>query len=79
MIVGVIGLGKMGRPMTENLLKAGFEVVVHNRSRAVVDELAQQGAIPASGAAEVAQRSDVVLTVLPTLTRLKASFLAEMG
>jgi 3-hydroxyisobutyrate dehydrogenase-like beta-hydroxyacid dehydrogenase len=78
-IVGVIGLGKMGRPMTENLLKAGFEVVVHNRSRAVVDELAQQGAIPASSAAEVAQRSDVVLTVLPTLDTVESIFLGGDG
>ena len=79
MIVGVIGLGKMGRPMTENLLKAGFEVVVHNRSRAVVDELAQQGAIPASSAAEVSQKSDVVLTVLPTLDTVESIYLGGDG
>jgi 3-hydroxyisobutyrate dehydrogenase/2-hydroxy-3-oxopropionate reductase len=78
-IVGVIGLGKMGRPMTENLLKAGFDVVVHNRSRAVVDELAQQRAIPASSAAEVAQKADVVLTVLPTLDTVESIFLGGDG
>ena len=36
--LGYIGLGLMGKPMAHNLLKAGFQVVVHNRSRAAVDE-----------------------------------------
>ncbi len=79
MIVGVIGLGKMGRPMAINLLKAGFQLVIHNRSRAVVDELAQQGATPASSAAEVGERSDVVLTVLPTLDTVETIYLGEEG
>ncbi|MFN0074092.1 MAG: NAD(P)-dependent oxidoreductase [Chloroflexota bacterium] len=79
MIVGVIGLGKMGRPMAENLLKAGFDVVVHNRSRGVVDELAARGAWPAVSAAEVGQRADVVLTVLPTLDAVQTIFLGEDG
>ena len=79
MIVGVIGLGKMGRPMAINLLKAGFQLVVHNRSRAVVDELAQQGATPASSAAEVGEKSDVVLTVLPTLDTVETIYLGEEG
>ena len=43
--VGFIGLGKMGRPMTERLLVAGFEVTVFNRSRAPMEELAAKGAI----------------------------------
>src|SRR5205085_3521856 len=64
--VGFIGLGKMGRPMTERLLGAGFEVSVFNRSRGPVGELAAKGAQPASSAAEIAERSDVVLTALPT-------------
>lgn len=79
MIVGVIGLGKMGRPMATNLLKAGFEVVVHNRSRGVVDELAQQGATPASSPADVSQKCDVVLTVLPTLDTVERVYLGEDG
>src|SRR5215210_1545259 len=42
--IGVIGLGIMGRPMSRNLMKAGYELVVHNRSRGPVDELAAEGA-----------------------------------
>src|SRR2546430_6439706 len=64
--VGFVGLGKMGRPMTERLLAAGFETHVFNRSRAAVEALAAKGARPASSAAEVAERADLVLTALPT-------------
>ena len=66
MKLGFIGLGKMGRPMSVNLLKAGHELTVHNRSRAVVDELAAQGAKPAGSPAEVVAAADVVQTCLPT-------------
>ena len=63
--IGFIGLGIMGRPMAGNLLDAGYPLVVHNRSRASVDELAQRGAQRATSAAEVARRSEVVITMLP--------------
>ena len=46
--VGFIGLGIMGKPMAKNLIKAGFSLVVHNRSRAAVDELVRLGATPAA-------------------------------
>lgn len=49
MKIGFIGLGIMGKPMAKNLLKAGYEVWVHNRSRAAMDELAACGAIRAPG------------------------------
>jgi 2-hydroxy-3-oxopropionate reductase len=63
--VGYIGLGLMGKSMARNILKAGFPVVVHNRSRQAVDELVAEGAIAASSPAEVAQKVDVVFTNLP--------------
>lgn len=63
--VGYIGLGLMGKPMARNILKAGFPLVVHNRSRAAVDELVAEGAIAAGSAKEVAEKVDVVFTNLP--------------
>ena len=54
--VGYIGLGLMGKSMARNILKAGFPLVVHNRSRAAVDELVAEGAQAASSAAEVARQ-----------------------
>ena len=63
--IGFIGLGLMGKPMSRNLLKAGYALVVHNRSRAAVDELVAAGAQAGQGPADVAARSDVVITMLP--------------
>ena len=43
-VIGFIGLGIMGKPMARNLIKAGYSLIVHNRSRAAVDELSREGA-----------------------------------
>src|SRR3970282_1159882 len=63
--IGFIGLGIMGKAMARNLLKAGYAVTVHNRSRAPVEELAAEGAQPAASPRQVAEASDVVFTNLP--------------
>ncbi len=77
--VGYIGLGLMGKPMAENILKAGFPLVVHNRSRAAVDELAAQGARAASSPAEVAAQVDVVFTNLPDSPDVEDVVLGPQG
>jgi 2-hydroxy-3-oxopropionate reductase len=63
--IGFIGLGVMGKPMARNLLARGFSLVVHNRSRGAVDELAAAGAEAASSPAEVAGKARVILTMVP--------------
>ena len=63
--VGFIGLGLMGRPMARNLLAAGYPLVVHNRSRPAVEDLARAGAAAAGCPREVAERSQVVITMVP--------------
>jgi 2-hydroxy-3-oxopropionate reductase len=63
--IGFIGLGVMGAPMARNLLEAGYELVVHSRSRGPAEELAQAGAETAGSPREVAERADVVITMLP--------------
>ena len=63
--VGFIGLGIMGKPMARNLIKAGFSLTVHNRSRAKVDELVKDGAVAAASAKEVAAVADIIITMLP--------------
>ncbi len=65
MRLGFIGLGLMGKPMAGHLVKAGYKVTVHNRSRAAVDELVKMGAEAATSPREVAMNSDVVITMLP--------------
>ena len=63
--VGYIGLGLMGKSIARNIMKAGFPVVVHNRSRAAVDELVAEGAAAANSPKEVAEQVDIVFTNLP--------------
>lgn len=62
--IGFIGLGIMGRPMARNLTKAGYALTVWNRSRPGIDALVAEGAQEAASPREVAQRSDVVITIL---------------
>jgi 3-hydroxyisobutyrate dehydrogenase/2-hydroxy-3-oxopropionate reductase len=76
--VGFVGLGKMGRPMTERLLAAEYVVHVFNRSRGPVDALSAQGARPADSAGQVAERAEVVLTALPTPDSVQSVY-AEMA
>ena len=63
--VGYIGLGLMGKSMARNIMKAGFPLVVHNRSLEAVEELKAEGAKTAKSPAEVAEQVDVVFTNLP--------------
>ena len=79
MELGFVGLGKMGRPMTEHLLKAGHRVHVHNRSRGVVDELAAKGAVPASSPREVAERAEMVMTCLTNTPAVEEVYFGPTG
>jgi 2-hydroxy-3-oxopropionate reductase len=63
--VGFIGLGLMGAPMARNLMRAGYDLVVQNRSREKAAELAREGATAASTPREVAERCEIVFTMLP--------------
>jgi 2-hydroxy-3-oxopropionate reductase len=71
-VVGFIGLGVMGKPMAKNLIKAGHRLIVHNRSRPSVDELAAAGATAAASPAEVARASTIVITMLPDTPDVEA-------
>ena len=77
--VGFIGLGLMGKPMTRNLLKAGYELTVHNRSRGAVDELAREGAASGGGPKEVAAASDITITMLPGPEEIRRVVAGEGG
>lgn len=77
--VGYIGLGLMGKSMARNILKAGFPVVVHNRSQTSVDELVAEGATSATSPREVAEQVDVVFTNLPDSPDVEKVALGENG
>ena len=61
--VGLIGIGKIGLPVADNLIKSGYRVVGYRRSS--LDEFAKIGGVPARSAADVGAQADVVLTCLP--------------
>ena len=77
--VGYIGLGLMGKSIARNILKAGFPLVVHNRSRGAVDELVAEGAVAAGSPREVAAQVDVIFTNLPDTPDVEKVVLGENG
>ncbi|NQS90829.1 MAG: NAD-binding protein [Chloroflexi bacterium] len=77
--LGYIGLGLMGKHMALNLLKAGYAVVVHNRSREVVKTLVTEGAEEAFSPQEVASRVDIIFTNLPDSPDVELVALGENG
>ena len=77
--IGFIGLGIMGKPMVRNLMKAGYSPVVFNRSSAAVEVLVGEGATAAASAKEVAEKSDVIITMLPDSPDVEAVVLGEGG
>jgi 3-hydroxyisobutyrate dehydrogenase len=77
--IGFIGLGIMGRPMAENLLKSGFSLSVHNRTRSKEKPLADAGANVAASPAEVAVRSDIVITMVPDTPDVEAVLFGPSG
>jgi 2-hydroxy-3-oxopropionate reductase len=77
--IGFIGLGVMGKPMAKHLLTAGHPLVVHNRSRGAVDELAGAGAIAASSPAEVARQASVVITMVPDTPDVELVLTGDAG
>jgi 3-hydroxyisobutyrate dehydrogenase-like beta-hydroxyacid dehydrogenase len=79
MTVGWIGLGRMGRPMCENLVRKGFDVVVQNRSQAKVGELVAMGATAGGTFAEMAASVDSIHVCLPDAATLDAVMLAPDG
>ena len=77
--IGFIGLGIMGKPMSKNLLKAGYPLVVHSRSRGPVDEVVKAGAKAASTPSEVAAQCDVLVTMLPNSPDVEQVALGKDG
>ena len=77
--VGFIGLGIMGKPMARNLMKAGYPLVVHNRSQGAVAELSKEGARAAGSPQEVAAQSEVVILMLPDSPDVELVMRGERG
>ncbi|WP_407691400.1 2-hydroxy-3-oxopropionate reductase [Robertmurraya mangrovi] len=79
MKLGFIGLGIMGKPMTQNLLKNGYEVTVYDINQAAVEELIGQGARGAKTPREVGEHSEIIFTMLPKGEHVISVVLGESG
>lgn len=77
--LGFIGLGLMGKPMAKNLLKAGYPLVVHNRSREAVQELVREGAQEGFSPKDVASQVEIIFTNLPDSPDVELVALGEEG
>src|SRR4030042_1193052 len=77
--IGYIGLWVMGKSIARNILKAGFPLVVHNRSQSAVTELVAEGAESAASPAEVAKQVDIVFTNLPDAPDVVLVTLGKQG
>ncbi len=78
MKIGFIGLGIMGKPMAKNILKAGYDLTVNNRSQPAVAELVAAGAKHAENL-EIGATCDVVFTMLPNSPQVRSVVLGEGG
>ena len=77
--IGFIGLGLMGRPMCLNLHRAGARLVIHNRSRAVVDNLIREAIEPADNPADVACRTEIVVLMVSDTPAVKQVLFGDNG
>ena len=77
--IGFIGLGIMGIPMVRNLMKAGFDVTVYNRTASKADKMVAEGAKKANSPAEVARKNSVIITMVSDTPDVESVILGENG
>ncbi len=77
--IGFIGLGIMGKPMSKNLLKAGYDLVVYDLSAESIAELVEHGADGAESIAEVSTQCDTIITMLPNSPQVKEVVMGTEG
>ena len=77
--IGFIGLGIMGRPMVRNLMEAGNSVTVYDVVGTAVEEMATEGATPASSSSEVAAKNSLIITMVPDSADSEAAILGPNG
>lgn len=77
--IGFIGLGIMGKPMAMNLLKAGYELTVYNRTSSKMNDLIGLGAHASTSPKEVAEKSDIVITIVSDTPDVENVILGKGG
>jgi len=77
--IGFIGLGVMGKPMAMNLIKAGYQLTVWNRTRSKMDDLVKMGAAAGESPKDVAEKSDIVITMVTDSAAVESVILGPSG
>ena len=77
--IGFIGLGIMGKPMSKNLLKAGYQLVVYDIVTAALEEVVAAGAEKGASPQDVAAKTEVIITMLPNSPHVKEVVLGKGG
>ncbi|MBC7320261.1 NAD(P)-binding domain-containing protein, partial [bacterium] len=79
MKIGFIGVGIMGKPMAKNLIRAGYNLVVYDINKDPIKELVKLGAEEGTSPKDVAERTDIIITMLPDSPQVKDVILGENG
>lgn len=77
--IGFIGVGKMGKGMASNILKAGLQLTVYDLSSELIEDLVRLGAVRASSPKEVGQNSEIVIFMVPDSPNIDAAISGENG
>ncbi len=77
--IGFIGVGIMGKPMAKNLIRAGYDLLVHDTNRNAVEEVVRFGARAANSPREIAERSELIITMLPNSPQVEEVALGKDG
>ena len=78
-VIGFVGLGTMGGPIARNILRAGYQLVVHNRSRPKVDRLVDVGAEAGDSPQDVAEKAEIVFLCLPDVPTVETVMTGPQG
>ena len=77
--IGFIGLGIMGKPMSKNLLRAGYSLVVYDLNKEAVNDVARAGAEKGKSCKDVANKSEIIITMLPNSPHVREAVFGKDG
>lgn len=77
--IGFIGIGIMGYPMAQNLMKEGYPLIAYDMNEEVLNKLVSEGGQKGQSCAQVAQNCDIIITMLPNSPDVEKAVLSKNG
>ncbi len=77
--IGFIGVGIMGKPMAKNLIDAGYKLIAYDIAEKALKEIVEHGAERGTSPKNVAEKSDIIITMLPNSPDVRKAVLGENG